>query len=326
MFYAGIVFMVGWIFRAISAYNTHRLDFYIVQTVLVLAGPPIYAASEYNILGRLMHYLPMHSPLNPSRVFFFFFYLGISVETLTGTGAGQLAGSQPGEDSYTVGRVLIAVSLVVQGLVECLFMAFVGLMHYRTARAGMLSPNVRKVCITLYGTSTLVLARCIFRAVENFELFTISDCPPTAIGGCGPIAHHEWFLYVFECAPMVIYTYWLNFMHPGRFLPIEHQRYLDLDGKTERMGPGWIDRRSKWKTFADPFDIKSARHGRPDYARFWERPEEWKPCEDGSFALGTATNRGKSSKLGKMMSEKEQEKQRNRDEEKARAKAAEDSV
>lgn len=66
---------------------------------------------------------------------------------------------------------------------------------------------------------------------------------------------------------------------------------------TERMGPGWIDDRSKWKPFVDPFDIRSARHGRPEHVKFWERPHEWVVCEDGSFALETATNRGKKNRL-----------------------------
>lgn len=51
-------------------------------------SPPIYAVTEYNILGLLMHYLPMHAPLNPSRAVWLFIYVGAAVEDLTGAKAG----------------------------------------------------------------------------------------------------------------------------------------------------------------------------------------------------------------------------------------------
>ncbi|MCJ1285118.1 hypothetical protein MMC26_004456 [Xylographa opegraphella] len=295
MFYGGVIFMTGWVFRAVSANHQQNLGFYIAQIVLILCGPPVYAAAEYNILGRLMHYLPMHAPLNPSRVFFFFIYLGALVETMTGVGAGQLAGGDLKSPRHRIGGTLIAVALVLQAAVEVTFMAFVTLIYYRAHKARMLSKNVRTICIMLYCTSSLILLRCIFRAVEAFESYGAS-CDSY---NCGTIANNEWYLYAFESAPMVVYTFYLNVIHPGRFLPIEHRRYLDLDGTTERMGPGWIDERSKWKTFLDPFDVKNAIRGRSEHVQFWKRPGEWPVCEDGSFALGTATNIGKSSKLGR---------------------------
>ena len=58
-----------------------------------------------------------------------------------------------------------------------------------------------------------------------------------------------------EAAPMVVLTYWLNMRRSARLLPVELKQYLDLDGQTERICTGWIDKRSDWKTFADPFAI-----------------------------------------------------------------------
>lgn len=296
MFYGGILFLSGWLIRPISAKYDQNVPLFIVQTVLILAGPPVYAAAEYNVLGRLMHYLPMHAPLNPSRVIYFFIYLGALVEMLTGTGAGQLASAERDDKAQRQrGNMLISISLVLQGVVEVVFICFVALIHRRASKAGMLAPNVLTVCRTLYCTSSLVLFRCIFRAVEAFE----SVQPSCNDYYCGTIAHNEWYILVLEALPMIAYTYWLNIVHPGRFLPLEHRRYLDLDGKTERMGPGWIEERSKWKTFVDPFDVKSAIHGRSDKVKFWNRAHEWPACEDGSFATGTATNVGKSYKDGK---------------------------
>ena len=109
MFWGGTILTSGWVTRAVSSHILGNLGLYIAQIVLILGGPPVYAASEYNNLGRLRHYLPTHPSLHPSRVFFFF-YFGITVETLTGVGAGQLAGARPGESLYIVGGVLISVS------------------------------------------------------------------------------------------------------------------------------------------------------------------------------------------------------------------------
>ncbi len=227
----------------------------------------------------------MHTPLHPARVLYFFIYLGALVEGLSGAGAGQLAGAgyKIGSPTYVSGGRLLAVAIVVQGVVEVVFMSLVGLMHYRCAKAGMLARNVKIICFTLYGTSALIVVRCVFRAVEAFTTYTMS-CEEVY---CGSVARHEWYLYVFEAAPMVLYTFWLNALHPGRYLPVDKTRYLDVDGKTERMGPGWVDERSAWLTFVDPFNLGQDPKGRK---QFWLTPEEWKVCEDGTFVLGTAKN------------------------------------
>ncbi len=198
---------------------------------------------------------------------YFFIYLGSLVEALSGAGAGKLAGSTPGTARYESGGTLIAVSIVLQGVIECIFMAMVALIHRRCARAGMLARNVRIVCLTLYGTSTLVLLRCVFRAVEAFTSYTHS-CAEVYYGS---VAKNEWYLYAFEAAPMVLYTLWLNVFHPGRFLPRDYKRFLDIDGETERIGPGWIDERPKGQIFMDPFNLQHDARGSGEHTKFWLR-------------------------------------------------------
>ena len=140
----------------------------------------------------------------------------------------------------------------------------------------------------LYGTASLVLIRCIARAIDSFATEKLS---PEHCGSlCRFLATHEWYIYVFEAVPMAIYTIWLNIMHPGRYLPKEKTRFLDLDGKTERLGPGWIDRRSQWETFADPLDLMGMISGKPSHEKFWLRGDQYPITSDGSFAQGTATN------------------------------------
>lgn len=292
MFWGGTVFTTGWILRAVSTYHQTSIGLYIAQSVCIYGGPPIYSAAEYNVLGRLMRYLPMHAPLNPSRVLYFFVYLGILVESITAAGAARIAAAQKNHSLYQSGATLISVGLILQAVVECLFMSMVAYIHHRCVRANMLSSNVRTICIMLYGTSTLILLRCIYRAVEAFATFNaINSCSAT----CKTLLTHEWFIYVLEAAPMVLYTYWLNIIHPGRFIPNNRDRYLDIDAQTERFGPGWVDKRSTWETFMDPLGLSAKFSGKKDHEEFWLQPDNWPVCEDGSFAQRTATNTGKTT-------------------------------
>ncbi len=229
----------------------------------------------------------MHAMLNPRMVKYCFIYLGALVEALTAAGAAQLATNDPGTDKFKSAGTLLAVATVLQGAIEIPFMAMVSVLHYRSSKSGMLSKNVRTVCITLYGCSILILLRSIFRAVESFSMYG-KDCTY-----CGNITKKEWYLYALEAAPMVLYTFWLNVIHTGRFLPAHRNRYLDVDGKTERMGPGWIDDRSWVEIAIDPFNWMKNHKAGGEHTKFWLMPHKWPVCEDGSFAVGTGSNRAR---------------------------------
>ncbi|KAK5109639.1 hypothetical protein LTR62_006876 [Meristemomyces frigidus] len=262
----------GWICRAIGSYNTASRSLYIAQTVFIYAGPPIYSAAEYNVLSRLMLYLPMYAPLNPNHVLLFFIYLGAAVEALATAGAAYVATNHSGDISiYITGGKLLSGSLLLQAVIETIFISMVALIHYRASRDRMLTPNMRTLCIMLYGTSSFVLARCIARAIQAFGTETVTSCSAL----CRVLLFHEWFLYVFEAAPMVAYTYWVNVVHPGRLLPVDKNCYLDLDGITERRGPGWVDKRSRSTRWIDLLDSRGMLGGERTREAFWLRPNDW---------------------------------------------------
>lgn len=153
-----------------------------------------------------MNYLPMHAVLNPNRVLIFFVYVGAVVEAITAAGAAKNAAAGSDIDKYKCGGEVIAAGLVLQAVVECLVVGIVATVHVRATRARMVSRNVQTLCITLYGTSTLVLLRCVFCAVEAFEMFDNLGC----VDNCGSILSNEWYLFAFELGPMLIFTYWLS--------------------------------------------------------------------------------------------------------------------
>jgi hypothetical protein len=271
MAWGGAVFTSGWIMRIASSYHVANQNLYIAQYVLVLCGPPIYSAAEYNVLGRLLQYLPMHSPVHPRRIMYFFIYLGAAVEALTAAGGASMAAAGSDDKKLKSGAKLVAAASLLQICIECFFIFMVAMLHRRVVRAKMMTTDIRNICIMLYGTSCLILIRSIYRAVEKFSILTTlssGNCK----GACAAILRHEWYLYAFEAAPMVLYTCWLNLVHPGRYLPSMPNIYLGYD-KVERNGPGWVDRRSQWETFADPFDWVGLMNNKPNHEKFWERPE-----------------------------------------------------
>ncbi|KAL4729123.1 hypothetical protein ACLX1H_003532 [Fusarium chlamydosporum] len=254
MFYASLFFCIGWVMRAISVRKPDSLPLYMISTIFIYLAPPIYSAAEYNTLGRLMHYLPMHSIINPNRVVYIFLFLGSLVEVLTAIGASWIAAGNGRQDSDRLksGATLMAIAVILQGAIELGFMTMVGILHNRCSRTNMLPPNVRTLFVMLYGTSILILIRCVFRAVETFQL---RDILTSGESNDSALLRHEWPFYVLEAIPVALYTYWLNIIHPGRFLPYDQRQYLDFDGKTERLGPGWIHKRHWIMYLADPFDF-----------------------------------------------------------------------
>lgn len=292
MFWGALLYTIGWILRAISSYNPDNVNVYIAATVFVYAAPPVFSASAYNILGRIMHYIPMFAWLNPNRTVLFFVYIGAIVEGLTAAGGARIATGATETDKYRSGATLMAISVILQCIVELGVVSIIATLHRKCSRAGMLSPNLRFVFYTLYGTSTLVLMRCIYRAVES--LYTLDPPGVACSDTCEYFQRNEWLLYAFDAAPMVLFTFWINLMHPGRYLPRDKTRYLDTDGITERMGPGWLDSRPAIETIIDPLDLAGLMRKNKHHTKYWDEPQQWPVCED-AFTTGTASNvRGRS--------------------------------
>ena len=218
MLWASIVWLAGFITRTISIYYPQNVNLFITQFVLIIVGPPLYAAAEYFILGRLMAYLPYHAPLHPGRVLSTFFLLSVAIESLTANGAANSAGSGRLPEQRASGLRCIQAALVLQALVDTGFCGLVALVHRRARRAKTCPRNVSTVCVVLYVTSLMMLVRCIVRAVEGFEAAACDPDAPGYNGYCGPVQRHEWFLWVFEVANITVFVAALALFPPGKYL------------------------------------------------------------------------------------------------------------
>lgn len=293
MMWASSVWIGGFVCRAISVYNTQAVNIFIAQFVLVLMGPPLYAAAEYFILGRLLAYLPYHAPLHPGRVIPFFALLSAAVESLTANGAANSGGDRDPSQRAS-GIATLKAALILQCFVELGFMSIVASVQRRCHKAGLFPKQIRPIFWILYLTSSMVLVRCIVRTIEGFEA---PHCQPwVTIDTCGYVSRHEWILWVFEIANITLFVILLAVFHPGKYLPRDSRIFLDqIDGKTERVGPGFskADKRPIWQTVVDPFGLYPTLTGKGlKIYKFWENEQ---PVYNG----GPLPKQGKEDKVGR---------------------------
>ncbi len=303
MTWATSVWVSGFICRSISVHHVRSVNIFIAQFVLIIIGPPLYAAAEYFILGRLLAYLPYHAPIHPGRVFTTFILLSTVVESLTANGAANSSGSGRTESQVKSGLDCLKAALLLQCMIEAFFFSLVAQLEYRCRRAKKFPAQLRPVFYILYTTSFMMLVRCIVRTVEGFEA---AKCNYKIDPYCGTVSKHEYFLWIFEIGNITLFVILLAIFHPGRYLPRSSKIYLDpVDMRTERLGPGFsaADKRPLWQTVIDPFNFYAITTGRGmKMNKFWEVEQ---PVYDG----GNIKEAKKAAKASREAAEADQKAQ-----------------
>ncbi|KAK3339623.1 hypothetical protein B0T25DRAFT_594431 [Lasiosphaeria hispida] len=252
--------------RVYGASHPDDAQAYTASTLLVYLAPPAFQLANFLILGRLFHFVPYFAPMHPSRMFATFASIAFIIELLTATGVAFLSNRSLPDMSLQRGDSMTKASLILQILVAALFSILAGIFH-RCCRTGSTdSPRAVRPLMVLYASFALILARTIYRLVEQFN--TPLGPYPTDPSSLSAAVRYEWYFYVFDALLLLFNSVLWNIWHPRRFLPESNVRYLAQDGKTELKGPGWKDTRSLTETFMDPFAALTARggHQRP----FWE--------------------------------------------------------
>lgn len=234
---------------------------------------PFYELANYVILGRILYYVPYHSPIHPGRVLTTFGAISAIVEALNGNGASYSSNADLPESKQKMGRDLLKAALIIQLGVITSFVMLAVYFHRRCQKHNLLPQNLKSILITLYCSSALIMVRTIYRTVEYFSISHIHVTPGFNPLSISPIVRYEWFFWVFEALIMITNSALLNFRHPASFLPRSNKIYLAEDGVTEIEGPGFGDRRNFFVTLLDPFDVIGLIKGR-DKQKYWERQEE----------------------------------------------------
>ena len=268
MTFTCVVWIAGFVCRMVSVYNDQSISIFVAQYVLLFLGPPLFAGAEYFIFGRVLAYIPYHTPIHPGRVLSTFIMLDTIVEILAANGASANASAKSVKERNSALDRMLA-SIILQTVLEVVFFSSIAFVERRCRKANHFPRNLEIVCNILYVTSFMMFVRCIFRVVEGFEERNCALDNPY----CGSVDRHEWFFYVFEVANIFLFVVLLTIFPPGKYLPPNHKIYLDpLDG-TERVGPGFAkaDKRPFIVTLLDPCNIHQIITGSGlPVEKFWE--------------------------------------------------------
>ncbi|KAI0377604.1 hypothetical protein F5Y04DRAFT_291670 [Hypomontagnella monticulosa] len=243
---AGLLYVVGFGLRLMGAFgNYDELVPFILSVALIYVSPPLLSLADYEILGRVFHYVPYLSPMDPARVLSTFGFLSLIIEGVNGVAASLIANP---ETNPQIGTGLMWTALVLQFIIIISFLALAGRFHWRCAQAGLARARaIRRPLIMMYVSVTLILVRTIYRGVEH---------------SVAAVASIEWPFCVFEASLMLINMYMFNIWHPGRYMPVDIRTYLARDGVTELKAPERHDNRLVILKVLDPFHISEMCHGR----------------------------------------------------------------
>ncbi|KAJ9225349.1 hypothetical protein DTO169C6_2379 [Paecilomyces variotii] len=219
-FVVGLLFeCAGYIARIFSHFDTTALGPYIVQTMLILVAPPLFAASIYMTLGRTITKLDAEDKsIVPVRFLTKIFVVGdvISFVLQCGGGGYMAAGTL---SAMKAGAHIVIGGLVIQLVFFGFFVYVSALFHWRMKkwpRYDHVPPSVgshgfqsqitwESLMWALYAACFLILVRSVFRVVEFVE------------GNDGFIMHREYLLYIFDACLMSLSGIVLIVVYPGTF-------------------------------------------------------------------------------------------------------------
>ncbi|KAH7368396.1 RTA1 protein [Plectosphaerella cucumerina] len=205
----GIFQIVGYSARAKSGTESPywTLGPYIMQALLLLVAPALYAATIYMQLGRIIRLVHGESRVRiPQKWMTKIFVIGdlLSFVLQGGGGGYQAAGSL---EALQVGAKVIIVGLFVQLIFFGFFIVIaikfdISISKVPTAQAQTHTLWKRHMW-ALYIGSLLVMVRSVFRAVEYLQGFD------------GYLLSHEAYLYIFDAALMLLVMALFNYVHPS---------------------------------------------------------------------------------------------------------------
>ncbi|KAK0347335.1 hypothetical protein LTR91_022910 [Friedmanniomyces endolithicus] len=206
----GIFETIGYIGRAVSASQSpgpYTLGPYIIQNILALVSPALFAASIYMELGRIVLMIHGDKALFLRRTWLTKIFVSGDIFSFLMQGAGGGLMGTGDISSIDMGQKLVVGGLFVQVVFFGLFVIAAALFHVRmrkmpTERSEEL-PWWTRHMMSLYVVSMLIFGRSIVRVVEYLQGFN------------GYIMGHEAFIYVFDAMLMFIAVSVMAYFHPG---------------------------------------------------------------------------------------------------------------
>ncbi|KAJ4352607.1 hypothetical protein N0V95_004112 [Ascochyta clinopodiicola] len=191
----GLFETIGYGARAAAHNDTVTKTPYIIQSVLILIAPILFAASIYMILGRLILRTDSasYSIVRANWVTKIFVTGDILCFFIQSGGAGMLVQASD-QDGVKRGENIILGGLILQILIFMLFVIVAGTWHRRLeSRPTAASADIswQKMVRFLYAASIFITIRNMCRVIEY------------AMGKQGYLLQHEWPLYIYDCLMMI---------------------------------------------------------------------------------------------------------------------------
>ncbi|KAL7754593.1 hypothetical protein ACKLNR_002826 [Fusarium oxysporum f. sp. zingiberi] len=212
-FLIGCIFeAIGYAGRAISAKQTPDWAImpYVLQSLLLLLGPTMLAASIYMSLGRLIKSLEADSySLVPIEYLTKTFVIGDVISFLAQSGGGGMLANAKSKGDQKLGQNIIIVGLAVQIYFFAFFITILHIFHRRitanpTSKSLSSISPWKQFVLVLYVDSGLIMIRSLFRLVEYIT------------GSNGALQSTETYIYVFDASMIFITVALFNVVHPGR--------------------------------------------------------------------------------------------------------------
>ncbi|CAK7221343.1 hypothetical protein SBRCBS47491_004496 [Sporothrix bragantina] len=205
-FIIGLLFEVmGYVGRALSAGQSPNWTVgpYILQSLTLLLGPTLLAASIYMTLGRFIRFLQadQYSPIRTTWLTKIFVFGDVFSFLVQSGGGGMLAQAKT-ESKIKLGENVILGGLFLQIIFFAIFMIATVVVHRRIAGFSHARNNLTFFYV-LYGASALIMVRSIFRVAEY------------ATGYSGPLQSTEAYIYIFDATLMFAVGVLFVVYHPS---------------------------------------------------------------------------------------------------------------
>ncbi|KAL4907029.1 hypothetical protein BDW74DRAFT_176629 [Aspergillus multicolor] len=204
---------IGYCARASAHNKTGKMMPYCIQSVFILLGPALFAASVYMVLGRVIIGVGGQKySLIPVRWLTKIFVVGDVLSFLIQGGA---AGMMVQSSLASLGNKLVVLGLLVQVIMFGLFIVTAIVWQVRMKK----DPSVgtrqgglkwKYHLTTLYLVSLLIMVRSLFRVAEF------------VMGNDGYLLKHEWTLYVFDAVLMALVVLLFGVRYPGDISSYEY--------------------------------------------------------------------------------------------------------
>ncbi|KAF0324329.1 RTM1 protein [Colletotrichum asianum] len=246
---------VGYIGRAMSAQEApdYTKNPYIIQSILLLLGPALFAASIYMILGRLINLLDAgnYSLIRPNWLTKVF-VLGDLLSFFAQSGGGGMLATEKDTDAVKLGENIIVGGLCIQILFFGFFMVVTLIFHMRlsrnpTPKTYSLDTPWKGLLWVLYGTSFMIMVRSLFRVAEYVQ------------GSEGELQSKEMYIYIFDALLMGLTSVLFNWFHPSRVIN-NRDTSLKQVSSSEVLSEGYLMESGQYQ---QPKDQQQQHQGPP---------------------------------------------------------------